>query len=202
MPAVQVLTSLDALIKLVKTEGCTIASPLYITIPEHRKAICFTPIQQDKRNYRSALYEAVATDVPGWNDTTKLGFEEASIALQTRFQATPDRDYALRLLSQITCGGKVTYNDNGVATSVVTQKGIQLQSTETIKPLVRLKPYRTFQELEQPESLFLIRVDERGITFTEADGGMWKLAARQTTKAYIEEALADMINSGAVVVAL
>lgn len=56
------------------------------------------------------------------------------------------------------------------------------------------------EEVEQPEGLFLIRIDERGITFTEADGGMWKLEARKTIKAYLEEALKDMIDDGRVVV--
>ncbi|MFQ8836330.1 MAG: hypothetical protein ACLR8L_00220 [Oscillospiraceae bacterium] len=50
-------------------------------------------------------------------------------------------------------------------------------------------PYRTFQEIEQPVGLFLIRIDERGITFTEADGGMWKLEARKTIKAYLERSV-------------
>ena len=83
---------------------------------------------------------------------------------------------------------------------MVTQKGVSLQQNSTIRPLVKLRPYRTFQEVEQPEGLFLIRIDERGITFTEADGGMWKLAARKTVKAYLEEALKDMIDDGRVVV--
>lgn len=46
----------------------------------------------------------------------------------------------------------------------------------------------------------LIRIDERGITFTEADGGMWKLDARRTIKAYLEAALKDDIDAGRVVV--
>ena len=162
---------------------------------------CFTAIDQSRRNERVLLYTVHATDVPGWGDS-KLGFEQAQIALQTRFQQTPDRDYTLRLCSQITCGGKVTYNDNGVATSIVTQKGVALQGAETIKPLVKLKPFRTFQEVDQPESLFLIRVDERGISFIEADGGMWKLTARQTIKAFLEDALKDMVEDGRVVIAL
>ena len=158
--------------------------------------------EADKRYERPTLYTAEAVDVPGWEPETKLPFERAAIALQTRFQKTPDTDYAMRLLSQITCGGKVTYNDDGVAMSVVTQKGIALQGNETIKPLVSLKPYRTFQELEQPTSVYLIRIDERGISFIEADGGMWKLTARQTIKSYFDEALSELISSGQVVVAL
>ena len=140
--------------------------------------------------------------VPGWDAETKLTFERAAVALQTRFQDSEDRAYTLQLLSQITTGAKITYNDIGVATTIVTQKGVSLQANATIRPLVRLRPYRTFQEIEQPLGLFLIRIDERGISFVEADGGMWKLEARKTIKEYLEEHLADEIEAGRVTVML
>lgn len=131
-----------------------------------------------------------------------LPFEEAMIALRTRFQATADTEYALKLLSDITTGSKVTYNDNGVATSVVTKRGIDLQSNAVIRPIISLRPYRTFQEVEQPASQFLIRINERGISFVEADGGMWKLDARKTVKAYLENALDAEIAEDKVTVVL
>ena len=99
-------------------------------------------------------------------------------------------------------GSKVTYNDNGIATTVVTRKGVDLQNKETIKPIVKLRPYRTFQEVEQPVSEFLIRVGERGISFIEADGGMWKLQARNTVKAFLEESLSVEVENQSVIVAL
>ena len=74
---------------------------------------------------------------------------------------------------------------------MVMTKGASLAENVTIKPIVKLRPYRTFQEVEQPEGLFLIRIRERGIAFIEADGGMWKLTARNTIKAYLEAELKD-----------
>lgn len=196
------LSSLDALVAFVKTEAVPAHGNVYITIPDHKTAKCFTHPYENLRNNRQYLYTADATDVPGWSDKVALPFEEALIALRTRFQATPDTEYALKLLSDITTGSKVTYNDNGIATSVVTKRGIDLQSNASIRPIISLRPYRTFQEVEQPASQFLIRINERNITFIEADGGMWKLAARNTVKQYLEEALASEIESGAVVVVL
>lgn len=202
-PDVLSLNSLDALVKLVKTEALRLTSaPLYITIPSHKTVQCFTQPSTEERYFRQTFYEVLATDVPGWDSKVQLPFEEMQIALRTRFQETPDAIYAMKLLSDITTGGKVTYNDNGIATSVVTRKGIDLQSNEAIRPIVRLKPYRTFQEVEQPESTFLIRVSERGISFTEADGGMWKLQARETVKKFLEDALKDLVTGGKVFVAL
>lgn len=198
------LNSLDALVKLVKTEALKrYDSPIYLTIPNHEAVVCFSqPEGPEGRFARISYYCAKATDVPGWEARTQLSFEEAMIALRTRFQPTPDTEYALKLLSEITTGAKITFNDNGVATSVVAKQGIDLQSNQAIRPIVTLKPYRTFQEVEQPASQFLIRVSDRGISFIEADGGMWKLAARETIKAYLEEAFAAEIQEGAVVVAL
>jgi hypothetical protein len=154
------------------------------------------------RATRLAPYDAKATDVPGWAAETRMGFDEAMIALRTRFQATADIDYALKLLNDLTTGSKVTFNDNGVATSVVTKTGVALQSNQTIRPIIKLKPYRTFQEVEQPESEFCIRINEREIRFIEADGGMWKLKARQNVKAWLEERLADEIKNKLVIVML
>lgn len=196
------LHSLDALVKLVRTEATKAASPLYITIPNHLTVRCFGQPDAKGRFFRQVYYEAHATDVPGWDEKVHLGFEEAQIAMRTRFQETNDTIYALKLLSDICCGAKVVYNDNGIATTVTTQKGVALQSNEQIRPIITLKPYRTFQEVEQPESIFLIRVNERGISFTEADGGMWKLKARQIVKEFLEQELAEEIASGAVFIAL
>lgn len=198
------LNSLDALVKLVKTEAlfAPYPKPLYITIPSHNKLQCFTQPLEDQYFNRVYHYEVVATDVPGWEAKVQMPFEEAMIALRTRFQPTADTEYALKLLSDITTGAKITYNDNGIATSVVTKKGIDLQANAAIRPIVKLRPYRTFQEVEQPESQFLIRVNERGISFIEADGGMWKLTARNTIKKYLEAALEAETADSAVVVAL
>lgn len=196
------LNSLDALVKLVKTEALMVKPLLYITIPDHMTVRCFAQPEPDKRYFREVYYEAKATDIPGWAEKAQLGFEEAQIALRTRFQETPDTVYAMKLLSDISCGAKVVYNDNGIATTVTTQKGVAMQTNVQIKPLIKLRPYRTFQEVEQPESIFLIRLNDRGISFVEADGGMWKLQARETIKAHLESALASEVESGNVIIAL
>lgn len=196
------LNSLDALIKMVKTEASEQDAPLYITIPDHMTVRCFGQPDAAERYHRQIYYEANATDVPGWAEKNTLGFEEAQIALRTRFQETPDTLYAMKLVSDISLGAKVIYNDNGIATTITTQKGVALQTNEQIRPLVKLRPYRTFQEVEQPESIFLIRVSDRGISFIEADGGMWKLAARETIKTFLEERLAQEVTEGSVIIAL
>lgn len=196
------LNSLDAMVKLVRTESSNMDTPLYITIPDHMTVRCFGQPDVAARYFRQVYYEARATDVPGWNEKVTLGFEEAQIALRTRFQETQDTLYAMKLVSDISLGAKVIFNDNGIATTITTQKGVALQTNEQIRPLVKLRPYRTFQEVEQPESIFLIRISERGIAFIEADGGMWKLKAREVVKAHLEDKLSAEVEGGSVIIAL
>lgn len=201
-PEMLTLNSLDSLVKMVKTEGLQDDAPLYITIQNPTTVLCFAKFNREDRCFRQMYYQANGTDIPGWGDRVEMPFEEALIALRTRFQETNDTIYALNLLSEITTGAKITFNDNGIAKTVVTKKGIDLQTNEAIRPIITLRPYRTFQEIEQPESQFLIRISERGITFIEADGGMWKLHARQSIKAFLEKEFGNEIHDGKVVVAL
>lgn len=201
-PEPLLLHSLDALVKLVHSEGIGFEKPLYITVPDHENVLCFGHPLPEMRFFRNILYKVLATDVPGWDTKVTLPFEEMQIALRTRFQETADTPYVQKLLSEISTGAKITFNDNGVATTIVTKKGIDLQANETIRPIVQLRPYRTFQEVDQPESAFLIRINERGICFIEADGGMWKLRAREAVKAFLEDELREEVESGAVIVAL
>ena len=197
------LSSLDALVKMIRCElRPRPDATVFVMIPTHLKVEAFLPPQEALRWQRPLPYFVEATDVPGWDSDKTLGFEDMQIALRTRFQDSRDMPYIQKLLSDITTGGKITCNDNGIATSVVTQKGVALQGTEVIRPIVNMRPYRTFQEVEQPESPFLIRVSERGLRLIASDGGMWKLAARQTVKAFLEEQLADLVSDGSVVIAL
>lgn len=191
-PATVRLSSLDALVQLVKKEQQI--RQIFVSVTGHDEVDVYDSPNEDSRWKRNVLYNARAVDIPGWEPEVQMGFDQAAVALMTRFQDGGDREYTLQLLSQITTGAKVTYTDNGVASTIVTQKGAALAQNTTIKPLVKLRPYRTFQEIEQPEGIFLIRISERGITFREADGGMWKLTARNTAKAWLQEQLQDMPN--------
>jgi hypothetical protein len=201
---VKELTSLEAVVCMMQRELSDKKAPvpLFVEVKSHDEVTVFSEPIEELREMRLHPYIATATDVPGWAAEVNMGFDEAMIALRTRFQETPDIEYALKLLNDLTTGSKVTFNDNGVATSVVTKTGVALQSNQTIRPIITLKPYRTFQEVEQPASEFCIRVSERGIRFIEADGGMWKLKARQNVKAWLEERLADEIKNKLVVVML
>ena len=196
------LHSLEALVRMVQTEAANMAAPLYITIPDHLTVRCFGQPDPDARYFRQVYYEARATDVPGFRDGFR-GQDKAIIELRSRFAPGEGVNYLLDLLSRISKDSNVATTDNGVSQTVEARQGIALKTVEPLKPRVPLRPFRTFQEVEQPESEFLLRMDEEGnIGLFEADGGMWKLTARQTVKAFLEAKLADLVTSGGVFIAL
>ena len=95
----------------------------------------------------------------------------------------------------------VSTNDNGVTQTVEARQGVALNAVVDIKPRIQLQPFRTFLEVNQPESEFLLRVDsEKGIGFFEADGGIWKLEAKRNIAQYFENNLYNLISAGKVVV--
>ena len=78
---------------------------------------------------------------------------------------------------------------------------IVLRWAAKVRPRIKLQPFRTFLEVAQPESEFLLRVDsEKGIAFFEADGGIWRLEAKRNIAEYFERGLKDLIEQGKVVI--
>lgn len=109
--------------------------------------------------------------------------------------------YLLDLLGRMTDEKSVSTNDNGVTQTVEARQGVALNALVEVKPRVLLRPFRTFLEVEQPESEFLLRVHpEEGIGFFEADGGIWKLEAKKNIADYFNTNLADLIEAGKVVI--
>ncbi len=196
--------SLDALVQIVKTEAVKTfeRSPIYLSCESYQEVSAYLQVDYDDECRRLRPYTAKATDVPGFRDC-EWSFEQAMIALRAKFQQTPDITYMLELLSHMSVDQSVQNDDNGVTQTVQVKKGISFVQNEQVRPIVTLAPYRTFQEVEQPQSEFVFRVDDkRNVTLAEADGGMWRIAARRTVKDYLTQELADEIAAGRVIVTL
>lgn len=202
LPVRYAVDTLDAIIKLVRTEGVSQSPLLYVRVDSARRVVVdstFTGTQYAKFS-RAPLYEAV-TDVPNITTNNTMSQERAIIELQSLYGATPDRDYLLDLLSRIDVNDGVSSMDNGVTQEVNVRSGAVLKHATPVRPIVSLQPYRTFLEVEQPMSDFLLRVDKEGRpALYEADGGAWKLEAKRNIAAYLGNKLADLVESGLVVV--
>lgn len=191
------VSGLDGVCKLIRTELAKIDTVVMVQAKAHNAVEVMTTYLPDFS--RNILYCAKA-DAPG----LRTGFrsrEAALIELRSLFIPNEGTAYLLDLLARMTDENSVTSRDNGVTQTVEAKQGVSLNCMVEVKPRVQLRPFRTFLEVEQPESEFLIRVDaEEGIGFFEADGGIWKLEAKRNIAEYFNTNLADLIEAGKVVV--
>lgn len=94
--------TLEALVKLIRTEGVDQAPLLYVRVDSARRVVVdSTYTGRDYAIYsRLPLYEAVS-DVPGITRNQSMTQEQAVVELQSLYAVTEDRDYLLALLSRI-----------------------------------------------------------------------------------------------------
>lgn len=198
MPRCIDLTGLDSICKMVRNEAELVGLQIFIQVKDYKSVTVFTSLDED--DDRLYLYKCVA-DTPAVTSDRFMPYEKAVIELRSLYIPNEGTKYLLQLLSSISNESKVTSSDNGVTQQVEARSGIALSSMVKIEPRVTLQPFRTFIEVEQPASEFLLRINERGeIGFFPADGGVWKLEATRNVAGYFENALKDLIDTGAVVV--
>lgn len=198
MPHCIDLTGLDSICKMVRNEAKHIGLQIFIQVKDYKSVTVFTALDEDED--RLYLYKCVA-DTPTVTTDRFMPYEKAVIELRSLYIPNNGTEYLLQLLSSISNESKVTSSDNGVTQQVEARSGIALSSMVKVEPRVTLQPFRTFIEVGQPASEFLLRINERGeIGFFPADGGVWKLEATRNVASYFEEKLKDLIETGAVVV--
>ena len=191
------VSDLDGICQLIRTELSKVGTTVLVQAKSYKSVEVMTTYLEDFS--RNVLYRAEA-DVPG----LRTGFrdrETALIELRSLFIPGEGTAYLLDLLSRMTDENSVSTQDNGVTQTVEARQGIALKERVEVRPRVVLQPFRTFLEVDQPESEFLLRVDaEKGVGLFEADGGVWKLEAKKNIAAYFAKSLSDLIEAGQVVI--
>lgn len=192
------ITNAPSIVKLVRNELDMFENlPVFIRVDDARTVSVFTTY--DDMMCRDSLYTAKC-DVPGFRDGFRE-YEQAIIELRSKFSPGPGVDYLLDLLSRMSKDSGVTTRDNGVSQEVEARQGVSLKALVQVKPRVALRPFRTFLEVEQPVSEFLLRLDDDGnVGLFEADGGMWQQTAKASIAAYFEDKLAQEVKDGKIVV--
>ena len=89
------------------------------------------------------------------------------------------------------------YSDDGISQKATIKTGIASKGDALVPNPVKLRPYRTFHEVQQPMSEFIFRMksdDSVKCALFEADGGAWENVAMRNIKDYLEVELADYPN--------
>lgn len=112
------------------------------------------------------------------------------IAMQSLFMEYGDRAKVMKVIGTIRDESAKTSMDDGVTQRVTASAGIALNQEVSVPNPVLLKPYRTFLEIDQPPSEFVLRVQTGkvlpDIALFEADGGQWKREAVNSIREYLQ----------------
>jgi hypothetical protein len=125
-----------------------------------------------------------------------IGGEEFMIKLQALFvRYIGDWNSVVEACAGIKKQEGIEYKDSGVTQTVAVQSGISLSSLKKLPNPVNLMPYRTFAEVKQPMSSFVLRATDGRfgpeLALFEADGGAWRLEATEAIRAWLKEKLPD-----------
>jgi len=119
-----------------------------------------------------------------------MSIEDAVIGIQALFFRDGKCEAILDLLSNIADEQVVTLNDSGMSQKVHIKTGITTKSATEVPKTVSATPYRTFPEVEQVESDFILRFRKSSggslsCALFEADGGAWKIKAITDIASYL-----------------
>jgi len=149
---------------------------------------------------RNVMIKALA-EIPRFNFDTFYDAEPFNIALQSKFVDVGDRADVLRVVGNIKEENVRTIGDDGVSQSVTAKIGVATVGEVVVPNPVTLAPYRTFTEVEQPSSEFVLRLsDGAKCGVFEADGGAWKMQAVENIRNYLSEHLSGRIAADKIVI--
>lgn len=123
--------------------------------------------------------------------------EDFNIGLQVRFVDVDQRRELLELVSSVKTEQSAEAIDNGISQTLEAKKGIVTKMHVNLPNPVTLSPFRTFRDILQPSSPFVLRANaDRGelpeLALFEADGGTWKLTAISRIKDWLAIELASV----------
>lgn len=114
------------------------------------------------------------------------------ISLQSNFEANEDRDLVLKFAGNAMKQNEVAYADDGITQTATMKMGAASTANVQVPNPVTLRPFRTFQEVAQPETQYVFRMrDNDGLQFLLADAsnGIWKNEAIYHIKTWIYDEL-------------
>lgn len=123
--------------------------------------------------------------------------EVFNIQLAVHFVDTPARADVLRLTGNLAVTESVKVTDDGISQEATARKGIERLATVSVPNPVRLAPRRTFTEIVQPESAFVLRLAGGGdgrppkCALFDASIGAWELDAIAKIRGYLNTELAQ-----------
>ena len=157
------------------------------------KTVSLVSALDNERN-RECLFE-VEAEVSEFKFGRWYDQEAFMIEAQANFQKNEDMELLLKVAGNVEKKNSTAFSDDGVAQVATMTVGAASKADVIVPNPVRLIPYRTFQEIAQPESNFVFRIgddDKPKFMIVEAQNQIWKNEAVKNIKLYLLDAIGAM----------
>lgn len=129
--------------------------------------------------------------LPAFEFGKRVAIERFLVDIRSLFVRTTAIDQVVDWLSNIDSTNAVRATDDGLSQVVTVNRGARGKEGIRIPNPIPLQPHRTFAEVPQPESPFLLRMYAGGlgelptVSLTDADLGGWRLVAIRSIKEWL-----------------
>lgn len=191
--SVLTVSTLTGLVDYIKSDLDKLPEKLLIQVISPREVALYSPLNADREREQYISAEAILPDNVVYDRF--IGTEQFNIMLQSAFVDVGTKSALLKYTGLIQDEAVKTTGDDGVSQQVTVKTGVASVGQAIVPNPVELAPYRTFQEVEQPISKFIFRMQEgpRAALY-EADGGAWRNKAILSIKEYLQEELKELEN--------
>lgn len=194
-PSALTVATLTSFVDYVRTNrDRLVAEECLVHIVDHATVSLYSRLQG---RFQQRFTYLTAHCAPRMGEAFRFGawatLETMNIAVQALFADAGDRAKVLKLIGTVTDDEVRVQADDGVTQRVTAKSGISVLAEVPVPNPVRLAPFRTFAEVLQPVSPFILRVrkgqDGAQAALFEADGGAWKLEAIQAIRQFLTKEL-------------
>lgn len=151
------LTTLTSLVDYIRRDIDVMPGKMIVHVKSPTSVSLYSAL--DPARVRERLVE-VSADVPRFEFGHFIGHEEFCIALQSKFMPTDDRALLLKFAGTVEAGSVAEYGDDGISQKATIKTGVASKGAALVPSPAVLKPYRTFIEIDQPESEFVFRMKQ------------------------------------------
>lgn len=183
------IKTLTGLVDYIQGNVDNYKDPLIVHIVSPTEVKVYSELRDDKMRHHFILCEA-------WTPIIAYGrfmdIESFNIMIQSCFLPNSDSEAVLKVVGNIKEENVQNTSDDGISQKVTAKSGIATVSEVVVPNPVILCPFRTFAEVDQPESKFIFRMQTGpAAAIFEADGGIWRIYAMQNVKTYLVEHLVN-----------
>lgn len=183
------VSTLTGFVDFLGTQTIPQGSIIHVKYPENVNLL--GPLDERYR-IREELVAAAYADKPPFSFGQWTDHESFVIGLQSAFVQDETTTTILKSIGTVKDSSVREFGDDGVTQAVTAKAGIALSQEVKVPNPVVLRPFRTFMEIEQPDSTFVLRAKAGGsgnppmFALFLADGKMWRLNAVQAIKEWLK----------------